>query len=412
MPSPNRAGRRSPSPPATGRPAPPTAVGPDRPPASTAQVAQAPARPAVRVGAPSSGPAGNPPARRFATADGSLREAAAGVQGLPPGATDAGIAATAATSSRPRTPDLQQAAYVLARQVTGRPLSAPTQALMQRANESRKEVLALMPYGRSNVTTDLEATQRQGFHRLLAQRHVMGNISSLGDPPALTHARDAALSAYAGSGNCGEFANVAAHVHARRLQEGERLTVQKAHDFDHSWVTVEGRASPGGTVPRAVLDVWADGPVVAPADDRFIAGAAQPPLTLHCITHAEAELARQRFDALRQDPGARTIRQIEGLTQAHARNDRQPTGTVYAPMPVVSDAFCTAVRSALATQGHDAALRQTATGLAAELAGASAEHQAAAADRILDLAAHLDRAQARRLDAPGHKRRRTSPDPD
>ena len=321
-------------------------------------------------------------------------------------------AALSGAPQRPQTPDLELAGYLLARQITGRPVPAPTVALLQRANESKKEVLQLMQYGRANVSTDLQATNNEGFHRLLAQRHVIGSTSSLGQAPAHTFAHDAALAARAGSGNCGEFAFVAAHVHAGRLQAGESLTVEKAPDFDHSWVAVKGRASPGGTVPRVVIDVWGDGPVIDVNDGTFTAPANDTPLVEHTIHHADAATANQRFESLRVNLGERTERRLDLMISANKRDERKPTGTVYEPMPIVDSTFCADARHALQNEADQAQFRQAAATLGRETTALANGPDEAAVERIIDFAANLDVPHDRHLAAPPAKRQRTTPDED
>ena len=158
------------------------------------------------------------------------------------------------------TADQELAAYLLVRGLVGRPVSPPTTALLQRANETKKNVLSTLRYGRANVLTDLAATRNQGFHRLLAQRLVSGSASGLGERVAVTAARDAAVTAHLGSGNCGEFANVALHFHAGRLRDGEVVVTQKASDRDHSWVMLQGEPKPDGAPRHAIIDVLGGGP--------------------------------------------------------------------------------------------------------------------------------------------------------
>jgi hypothetical protein len=307
---------------------------------------------------------------------------------------------------RPDPADLELAAYLLARQASGREVPASTRELLVRANESRKEVLRLMDLGRANVAQDLDATRRRGFHGLLAQRRVSGEFSSLGQAPAEIQARDAALSARVRSGNCGEFAKVAAHVHAARLQTGERLEIQASRERDHSWVMVQGPPSPGGSVPRAILDPWTDGPAVDPADHRFTVGAATSPRTLHGIDDTEAPHAHARFEAMRHDPGARAARQLELLTTAARNADRKPPDRIWQATPVLAPEFCATAQRAIESRRDDPSLRAWATALVGELASASPGQAEAAADAVIDMATRLDVVRARSLAQPAGKRPR------
>jgi hypothetical protein len=332
-----------------------------------------------------------------------------GAASEPPPAAAADSGPPHGQGPRPSTPDFQLAGYLLARQVAGRPVQMPAKALLTRANDSKKDVLQWMQHGRANVTTDLQACGNAGFHRLLAQRHVVGSTSSLGESPVTANARDAGLAAHIGSGNCGEFALVAAHAHAGRLQPGERLAIHKADGFDHSWVSIEGPASPGGTVPRAVLDVWADGPVLEHADGYFTDPARGSAIPQHTIEHRDAATASLQFEQTRIDPGLRVRQRLEGLVAAFTSSGREPTGNVYDPMTVVSSTFAEQARQALRAQDDPLALKRAAAELlreAAHLPGAARDSEV---QRVIDMAARLDAVHDRHLSAPAAKRQRTLP---
>lgn len=323
------------------------------------------------------------------------------------------VAALGNAPVRPATPDLQLAGYLLAREVTGRPVSTPTRELLLRANESKKEVLQRLPYGRANVTTDLAATGNRGFHRLVAARYIAGSTSSLGQAAAHTMAHNAGLAAYVGSGNCGEFASVAAHVHAQRLQPGERLTVQGGgSEVDHSWVVLNGRASPGGTTPRVVLDVWGEGPVVDASDGRFESPTQGQPVTLQTIDHAQAAEASRLFENA-AEPSQGTTRRLTTFIDAQARREVEPTGTIYAPTPVVAQAFCQEAHAAVQAQHDNPEFKRVAAAqarqVAPELALLPPAQEAVAVQRVIDYAAQLDTPHLRRLIAPSAKRQRRPP---
>ena len=55
----------------------------------------------------------------------------------------------------------QQVAYILARQLQNRPLSAAQTELIWRVHEARTEVLKMLPLGRSNVKADYKACARK-----------------------------------------------------------------------------------------------------------------------------------------------------------------------------------------------------------------------------------------------------------
>ena len=333
--------------------------------------------------------------------------------GVPTAAGQPAAVADAPTSQWPRSgalgiPDQELAAYLLVRGLQDRPVSPPTMALLQRANETKKEVLSTMRYGRANVSTDLEATRNQGFHRLLAQRHVSGSTSSLGEAAHISSARDAALSAYVGSGNCGEFANVAAHTHAGRLLDGEKLVMQKASDCDHSWVMLQGATRPDGTPRQVIIDVWGEGPVIEPADGEFIANAASPALTVHSIDSKAAPALSRQFTETAHDPGERAINRLGSLAEANARNKKQPASGVYEPVPIVSHQFQQAAHAAIEGHQNELPLRAQAAALARQLAPSlSKRDENSAVDAILNIAGDLHSPRSRQLESSTLKRKQS-----
>ena len=125
------------------------------------------------------------------------------------------------------------------------------------------------PYGRGNVETDADRVGNEGTYRTLAARRVRMTIPNQSQQVAETNWRSAALTAVAGSGNCGEIANLAMHVYAPKLEPGDRMVRQRVAGIDHAWVRVQC-ATPEGEAPgsglAAILDPWADGPAVDPVD--------------------------------------------------------------------------------------------------------------------------------------------------
>jgi hypothetical protein len=304
--------------------------------------------------------------------------------------------------------DLELAGYLLARKVTGRPVDPSTKALLKRANESKKQVLSMMTYGRGNVETDLKATNNEGFHRVLAQRRVVGSISSLGEDPKVTNARDAALSAHVGSGNCGEFANVTSHVHAGRMHESERLEMQYSENRDHSWVMVHGVPGPDGSRPRAIIDVWGEGPVIEPADSRYLADPESTPETVHNISGVEAPELNRQFESIRRNPGFSTAKRLQALVHANAQARKEPDmDEVYSPVPFVSNQLCAAAKRAIGGRQMESTLRAEAAKLARELVPSLPwEQEASVVDAIFVRAVSLDAPRPRQLGAASAKHTR------
>ncbi len=300
--------------------------------------------------------------------------------------------------ARPGTPDLQLAGYLLAREVVGRPVPAATRELLQRANDSRKEVLRLMHHGRGNVRCDIEVTEGEGLHRLSALRGAVASQTSLGVPPSREAAYQAALAAVMGSGNCGEFSMVAAHVHAARMQPDERLAVQNIPGIDHCWVVLEGASSPGGSRPRVVLDPWAEGPPMAAADGVFTASGNPPAVTQHCIASSEAPEAHGHFEALRAHPDDDLVRQLHLMAQDYARSNPWSTTPAFEqPMPVVAPAFRNQAWQAMKHAPDTEHLRAAALAQGQAVAGMAPQADERDVQRIIDFAADLATAPVRRL---------------
>jgi hypothetical protein len=301
--------------------------------------------------------------------------------------------------------DLQQAAYIVAREATGRPLAPPQKALMWQANESKKEVFALMPYGRGNVATDLAVTQNVGLHRVRARRLVEGALPSVGVPQSEVRIRTAGLTALAASGNCEEFANLAAHVHAARLQPGDRATVETldTEAINHAWVLVRSATPAGGepgSGPAAVLDAWADGPVIDPNDGGMSSGAAGPTEPSHRIDGHEARAVVAAFEHARNPDLKGQGPRLERYAASLASRGDESTAKIYAPTPVVSAAFAQAAATAM--RGADPqTLRASAI---AALLGAptppTPEQADASVDAVLGLAADLRAIHPRDLRGP------------
>jgi hypothetical protein len=298
------------------------------------------------------------------------------------------------------TADLEQASYVLARRVTGRPLSAEAQSLQRAAHQSRREVLALMPYGRSNVQTDLDATANTGLHRRRAEREVLGSLSTVGTGEHRPRVQEAALTARAGAGNCNEFANLAMHVHAGRLQPGEQLQMQRA-DADHAWVVVQGAATPMGSRPAAVIDGWGEGPVIEPVDGVVTAGTAGELQTLHSIDSNQAAALHEDFNTLRHEQGSSNERRLQAVIARQARDDLPLAGRVYAPAPIIGRELAEAAQQAIAAHPSRPGLHREAVeallAVRPSLPEALAEEAASA---VIEMASTLREPRARALQPP------------
>jgi hypothetical protein len=249
--------------------------------------------------------------------------------------------------------DIELAAYVLARAVTDRPLTSAQLEGLKRANESKKEVLEIMQYGRSNVESDVRATDNEAVNRLRALRKVIRSQPSVGQSALQSNMSSAAATALAGTGCCDEFANLSLYVHAGRLRDGEQATLQFVDDkIDHAWVTHRGVPDEQGAVPTAVLDFWGDGPVIDVADSIFESGDEGTVQTRDGgrIDGSVGAQWRDSFDEWRdpEQAGNKTERRLKNQMLAETRNPMPvPEGDLFGPTPIVCPTFAEEARAAI-----------------------------------------------------------------
>ena len=319
----------------------------------------------------------------------SIGEAQAG---MAPSAPPAGMlgrsgskhAAAADPPQRPAPPvhpaDLQQAAYTVARQALGKPLTAAAKHLLWTAHETRKEALELLHHGRGNIESDVRGSEGGSLVRTEAYRRLRGSLPVVGMPDAEHRALQAALAARGGAGNCAEFAEVSAHLHARHLKPGDRISRQQVMGLDHSWLRVQSGTPVGGepcSGPAAILDAWADGPVVEPADSRHAAGAAAPIHDAHWIIGSRGPATFKAFEEAQEGSVVEGYGRRLELAADRIKEGMNQGAFVYCmnPIPVVSQGFTDSARNAID--------RSSPTTL-----------QASAVDALLESPAPLTREQA------------------
>jgi hypothetical protein len=279
----------------------------------------------------------------------------------------------------------QQAAYILAREVQNRPLSKEQRALMWRANEVRTEVIKALPLGRSNVTADFEncAIQvrkmqslgpAQGTYRALAARQLKWLIPK----GSSTNHIAAGLAAVAGSGSCGDHANIAMHLFARALGPGERLIKQRSEELDHAWIRIEGAPTVRGqpdSRPAVVLDAWADGPVIDPDDGTFSNSTLIS--TVYTIDAKEGPSAYESFMLHRSAKYEQSIAEMAIKVEAdkHAKHqkraDRKASHplsdvVVWEPTPVLEKKFLRKLKRATLFGQNEGKLKDAALRIASE----------------------------------------------
>lgn len=321
-------------------------------------------------------------------------------------------------STLEKTAFCQQAAYILAREIQNRPLSKEQKKLMWRVSDARTEVLKALPLGRSNVRQDYDACAEQmrtnsamgavqGTYRALAARQLKWDIPN---GTSAVHI-SAALTAVAGSGSCGDHANVAMHLLARDLQPGERLLKQKHDNLDHAWVRVEGAAPKDGELGSGlavILDAWADGPVIDPADGEFSKNNER----ISIVWTLDAQGGRDAYESFQRErtskyekPIADLARRIEQLRREKQKHSENSSGctpladvVLWSQIPVLDKTFLNRVKRVTFYGDVDGNLKNSALQIAREAPNwARYQDTEDLAERILTLARSLGKAEERPL---------------
>lgn len=163
-------------------------------------------------------------------------------------------------ASVPETKDMALATYLLGRANLNKVIDGPLLESLKKANDSVNSTREQLPYGRGNVAQDI-AHCKEGYFRTRFARTLTG----------LPHQGEAKIVARAlkmKAGNCGEFANVAAYIHAAKLRENETLHIASKDGLDHNWAVLDT-----STGEQIVLDPWAKGPAILLEDNNFIQNA-------------------------------------------------------------------------------------------------------------------------------------------
>ncbi len=290
--------------------------------------------------------------------------------------------------------DLQQAAYVVAREALGRPLTAESKNLLWTANETRKEVIDLMAFGRGNIESDVRDSGGDSKYRTVACRVVRGSLPTDGLSSRFRRAMQAALATRAGAGNCGEFTDVSAHLHARHLAEGDRIVRQHIDELDHVWARVQSATPVGGepgSGPAAILDAWAEGPIVEPTDSRLGSGTPSEARESQRIDGAQGPEMHAAFQLAR----GHVLDEHAALVSLLADEIKQGRGSAplahfMDPIPVVSQAFAHDARSAM-DRGSPTSLHASAVDALLESRTPPTREQAEAeAGTVVTLARQLD----------------------
>ena len=261
--------------------------------------------------------------------------------------------------ARDRPDELPLAGYLLACSTIGETVDAEVALALQAGQQSLADTHRALPLGQSNLVPNNMARDFEPAARNAASTDLRDKfLPVLLDPDTRDHglrqallveplvrlAKDnaarfeqlsfsmltAVMALLAGSGRCDEHAWIAAVSHARRLQDGQSISVVGGpHPFKHRWTEVHDDKGWG-----MALDNWAKGPVVLTQHARRSSLEEGSRDTL-VLTPAEAvpqdfHAAINWGDNSKPDPDMSELR-----------------GAFFEPMPVVSDSFIADVDSAL-----------------------------------------------------------------
>jgi hypothetical protein len=138
--------------------------------------------------------------------------------------------------------------YMFARMIDGRPVEAVERTMLEEGNLTLARARELMVWGRNNVESDVRGANYEAFYRVSALKGTIASMPHLNQD----HAMRAALTAYAGGGNCGEFSDLVMSLHAILLRPGEELHDLTNVEEDHEAVVHRG----GDNRPNMLLDAW------------------------------------------------------------------------------------------------------------------------------------------------------------
>jgi hypothetical protein len=253
----------------------------------------------------------------------------------------------------------QLGAYLVGRRLVGQFDSNEEIARLVKANDTVHEAREALPFGRGNVSTDLEATNGESAQRVAAGRVLTNRLRDAGARLGVSHT--VAVAEQVKAGACSEHADVSIHRHVPKLEPGDQVHKVAAPDADHGWA--EWRR-PGSPLQNAiVMDAWAEGPAIfaengkytnpeVPDEARVSKYAYGPALGRRAL--ASLERAKEQVSS----GAARFDRARESLAGAGYIPEREH---VWSPVPVISSSFAEQVKRACADDArvievHDAAL--------------------------------------------------------
>jgi hypothetical protein len=229
--------------------------------------------------------------------------------------------------------------YLDQRSADQRSVSPATRRMLERATDAMETVRRQIPV-RGNVDADNEQTVGEAARRVYATRFTVSahmgrrliDLSAQAPPTLRAAVLNTASARVTGAGNCQDFQSAVLIEAGKRLKPGETLVPATDHAGQHAFVQMESKR-PDGTVRRAVLDAWSNGPAVL-ADDCAFAQHDPARLGVRVERPRDARRADRLADKLvrdhNSDPAA-----LERLKQTlDARTQAPPAVPIFEEMHV------------------------------------------------------------------------------
>jgi hypothetical protein len=162
--------------------------------------------------------------------------------------------------------ELPLAGYLLAREIDGRAVPEQELGRLRSAHETVVQTRKLLPWGRGNVRSDVEATGGESLVRAYLAQELAQDLAKDKAPGFEDAPNVAGAAMFARAGVCSNHAAVAMHLHAGKLEAPDEAVHFAGRPLvDHAWSELrKGR----GRKNVIVMDAWAEGSAVYAEDAR------------------------------------------------------------------------------------------------------------------------------------------------
>lgn len=162
--------------------------------------------------------------------------------------------------------EIPLAGYLLAREIDGRAVPEQELGRLRSAHETVVQTRKLLPWGRGNVRSDVEATGGESLVRAYLAQELAQDLAKDKAPGFEDAPNVAGAAMFARAGVCSNHAAVAMHLHAGKLDAPDEAVHFAGRPLvDHAWSELrKGR----GRKNVIVMDAWAEGSAVYAEDAR------------------------------------------------------------------------------------------------------------------------------------------------